>query len=248
MSLIKTKEEILIMAEGGILLAGIVKKLEKMVKPGITTKELDNTAEALIFECGAKPSFKGYDGFPAALCVSINEEVVHGIPSKREIKEGDIVSLDLGLEYKGYHSDMAVTVAVGNISPRAQELIGITKKSLEAGINKVRPGRTLGDVGQAIEECAKAHGFSVVRELCGHGIGKELHEDPQVLNYREKGFDQKIKTGMVFCLEPMLTIGDWNIKKSSDGYGFRTKDGSLSAHFEHMVVVTEKGCRVLTES
>jgi len=244
---IKTEEEISIMAEGGRRLAGITRELEKQVRPGIKTSELNELAEELISKAEGKPSFKGYDGFPAAICVSVNEEVVHGVPSERELKNGDIVSLDLGMKYKGYHSDMAVTVPVGNISPETHRLIRVTKKALKRGINKVRPGNTFGDIGNTIQRFVESQGFGVVRDLCGHGIGRELHEDPQILNYGKRGSGEEIKEGMVICLEPMVTVGDWSVKRSPDGCGFQTRDGSLSAHFEHMIAVTKHGCRILTE-
>jgi len=243
---IKSKEEIKIMREGGKILAKIVKELEKRVKPGVTTEELNRVSETLILNSGGKCSFKGYDGYPACLCASINNEIVHAIPSIRKLKDGDIISLDLGIFYKGYHADMAVTVPVGRVSPDDQRLIRVTKKALKRGIKKVKPGNTLGDVGNTIQRYVEGQGFGVVRDLCGHGIGKELHEDPRVLNYGKRHSGEEIKAGMVLCLEPMVTVGDWKIQKSEDGYGFETKDGSLSAHFEHMVVVTKNGAKVLT--
>jgi len=246
MILIKTPEEIQIMAEGGKLLSKIVKVLEKKIKPGIKTKELDRAIEALIFNCGGKPNFKGQDGYPAALCTSINEEIVHSVPSKRILKEGDIITLDCGLLWKGFHTDMAVTIPVGKISSQAEKLIQSTKEALKKGIKKVRPGNTFGDIGNAIQEYAESQGFNVVRELCGHGIGRNLHEDPQILNYGKKHSGLKIKEGMVFCIEPMLTAGNWKIKKGKDGYSYETKDGSLSAHSEHMMAVTKNGVKVLT--
>ena len=244
---IKTKEEIKIMAEGGKMLAKIVKELTKMIKPGITTQELDKVAEDLIFKSGAKPSFKGYGGFPATLCTSINEEIVHGLPSERKLKKGDIVSLDLGLFLKGFHSDMAVTLPVGKIDPEIVRLIRITKKALKIGIKKVRPGNTIGDIGNTIQRYVESQGFNVVRDLCGHGIGKDLHEDPQILNYGKRKTGPKIKEGMVFCLEPMVTMGNFQIKKNKDGHTFETVDGSLSCHFEHEIVVAKDGYKVLTE-
>ncbi|MDP2967104.1 MAG: type I methionyl aminopeptidase [bacterium] len=243
---IKTKEEIEIMAEGGKILAKIMKELEKKVRPGITTKELDRLAESLILKSGGKCSFKGYEGFPACLCTSINEEIVHAVPSSRVIIEGDIISLDLGLSYKGYHTDMAVTLAVGKVNPEVLRLIRATKKALKRGIKKIRPGNKIGDIGNTIQRYVESQGFNVVRELCGHGIGKEIHEEPQILNYgkRHKGFE--IKEGMVLCLEPMVTIGDWEIKKSKDGHGFETQDGSLSCHFEQTIAVIKGGAKILT--
>ncbi len=243
---IKTEEEIEKMKEGGRILAGIMEELGKKVEPDITTKELDRAAVALILKSGGTPSFKGYQGFPSALCVSINEEIVHGLPSKRKLQEGDIVSLDLGMKYKGFHSDMAVTLPVGKISPETQRLIRVTKKALKRGIKKVRPGNTIGDVGNTIQRYVESQGFNVVRDLCGHGIGKEIHEEPQILNYGKRRTGEKIKEGMTFCLEPMVTVGSWKIKLADDGYTFKTDDNSLSAHFEHMMVVTKDGAKILT--
>ena len=254
---IKSKKEIKIMSEGGKILAAIMKELEKRVKPGITTKGLDGLAESLVLKYGGKPSFKGYENFPATLCISINEELVHCPPSKRRLKEGDIISLDIGMKYKGFHTDMAITLPVGEISPEARRLIRVTKKALKRGIKKTRIGNTFGDIGNTIQRHVESQGFNVVRDLCGHGIGKELHEQPKILNYGKRHSGPKIKEGMVFCIEPMVTIGDWKIKKlaphrprsgkeSKGSSGFKTKDGSLSAHFEHTIAVTKQGCRLLT--
>lgn len=244
--MIKTKKEIEIIAEGGKILANIMKELGDMVRPGIKTLELNRAAEALILKSKGKPAFLGYRGYPAALCTSVNEEVVHAIPSKRELEEGDIISLDIGMEYKGFNTDMARTFAVGNISPEVKKLMEVTEKSLEIGIKEVKPGKTLGDVGFAVQKYVEENGFSVVRELCGHGIGKAVHEDPQILNYGERGTGEVIEEGMVLCLEPMVTAGDWRIKGSKDGFGFLTKDGSLSCHFEDTVAVLKDGARILT--
>ena len=245
---IKAPEEIEIMAEGGKILAKVMKELEEKVRPGITTKELDRAAEALIFKYGAEPNFKGYGGFPTALCTSVNEEIVHAVPSGRVLKEGDIISLDLGLLYKGFNTDMAVTVPVGAIAPETLRLLKVTKKALKRGIKKARVGNTFGDIGNTIQRYVESQGFNVVRDLCGHGIGRELHEDPQILNYGRRHSGPKIKEGMTFCLEPMVTMGDWRIKKSKrDGFGFVTADGSLSAHFEHMVLATKDGPKILSQ-
>jgi len=243
---IKTKEEIEIMREGGKILASIIKELEKKVKPGITTAELNRVAETLVLKSGGKCSFKGYEGYPACLCTSINEEIVHIVPSQRTLKEGDIISLDLGIFYKGYHIDMAVTLPVGKIAPETARLIRVTKKALKRGIKKARPGNTFGDIGNTIQRFVESQGFNVVRDLCGHGIGQELHEEPQILNCGKRRTGEEIKTGMCFCLEPMVTVGDYQIKKSKDNYGFETQDGSLSCHFEHTVVVTKNGAKILT--
>jgi len=234
------------MEQAGRILAEVMKELVAKVKPGIATKELDRAAEALILSAGAKPSFKGYGNFPAVICTSINEEIVHSVPSNRELKEGDILSLDGGVYYKGYHSDMAVTVAVGKISPEAARLIRVAKKSLKRGIKKVRTGLTFGDIGNTIQRYAEGRGYGVVRELAGHGIGRDLHEEPEISNYGKRRSGEKIKEGMVFCIEPMLTMGDWHIKIAKDGFGLQTKDGSLSAHFEHTIAVTKKGPKILT--
>lgn len=266
MVLIKTQEEIEIMAEGGKILAKIMADLEKKVQPGIKTKELDGLAESLVLKYGGQCSFKGYQGpggesaepFPACLCASINEEIVHAVPSDRILKEGDIISLDFGLNYKGFHTDMAITLPVGKVGSETQRLITVTQRALEVGIEKIKPGNKIGDISRAIQKYVEGQGFNVVRELCGHGIGKKLHEDPEILN--SVSFDKEtvdkikyagdgnmvLKEGMALCLEPMVTIGDWRIKKTGDGFGFRTKDNSLSAHFEHTIVVTKEGSRLLT--
>lgn len=234
------------MAEGGKILAGIMKELEKNVKPGITTEDLNRLAENLILKSGGKCSFKGYEDYPACLCTSINEEIVHSVPSARQLKDGDIISLDLGIFYQGFHTDMAITVPVGKISPETQRLIRATKKALKRGIKKTRPGNTIGDIGNTIQRYVEGQGFNVVRELCGHGIGKEIHEDPKILDYGKRHSGLEIKEGMVLCLEPMVTVGDWKLKKSADGFGYQTQDDSLSCHFEHTMVVTKNGAKILT--
>jgi methionyl aminopeptidase len=244
---IKTPEEIEIMREGGKILAATIKELEKMVRPGITTKDLDRAAEALILSHKAKPAFKGYDGFPFSLCASVNENVVHGFPSSYVLKEGDLLKLDLGIIYKGFYTDSATTVAVGNVSYEAKRLMNVTKKSLRVGIKKAKIGNTIGDIGNTVQRCVEDQGFGVVRELCGHGIGKELHEDPKVLNYGKRGTGAKLVEGMVICIEPMVTLGDYSLRKSDDGYGYATRDNSLSAHFEHTIAITKSGPRILTE-
>lgn len=247
MTTIKTPEEIKIMAEGGKILAEVLSQIEKMAKPGITTLELDGAAEALILKRGAKPAFKGYENFPYSLCVSVNDIIVHGLPSNYKLKDGDIVGLDLGVLWKGYNTDMALTVGVGNISFEAKRLLQVTRKALKRGIKKAKPGVTTGDIGNTIQRYIESQGYGVVRDLCGHGIGKEIHEDPKVPNYGQRHKGVELKKGMVICIEPMVTIGDWHLKKARDGYGFATKDGSLAAHFEHAIAITEDGCKVLTE-
>jgi len=243
----KTLEEIKIMAEGGKILARIMKELEGIVRPGIATKDLDKAAEGLVLASGGKPSFKGYQGYPACLCASINEEIVHAVPSDMVLKDGDILSLDLGLIWRGYHTDMAITLPVGKISHEAKKLLEVTKKALEIGIKEAKISSTFGDISFAIQKHVESQGFNVIRELCGHGIGKNLHEDPEILNYGKMGTGTILREGMVFCLEPMVTAGDWHIKKSKDGFGYQTKDGSLSAHFEHTIAVAPTGCQVLTD-
>ena len=244
---IKTEKEIEVMTQGGKVLAKIMKGLIKMAKPGITTKDLDKAAEGLVFKFGVKPSFKNYLGFPATLCTCLNEELVHCIPSARKINEGDILSLDMGIIYQGFHSDMAVTIPIGQANPEALRLIRVTKKALKRGINKIKPGNTFGDIGNTIQRYVESQGFSVIRDLCGHGIGKDLHEDPEISNYGKRGTGPKIEEGMVFCLEPMVAMGDWQVKKAQDNYGFQTKDNSLCAHFEHTIAVTKNGIKILTE-
>jgi len=235
------------MREGGKVLSEIIKLLKKESKVGIKTEDLERKAREFIKKRGARPSFLNFEGYPAVLCSSINEEIVHAIPSERILKNGDILSLDLGIYFKGYHSDMAVTIPVGEVLPEKRRLIWVTKKTLKLAIKKSKIGNTFGDIGNTIQRYVEGQGFNVVRDLCGHGIGKRLHEPPQVLNFGRRHKGEKIKEGMVFCIEPMVTMGDWKIKKSKDGYGYETKDGSLSCHFEHTVAITEEGPIVLTE-
>ncbi len=255
MIIIKSPEEIALMREGGKILTQILEELGKTVKPGIKTIELDKLAEQLVFKYGAVASFKNYkpsfnyddqDGYPANVCVSVNEEVVHGIPGKRVLKQGDIVSLDMGILYKGYYTDAAITVAVGKISPLAQKLIDVTKNSLEIGIREIKAGNHLGDIGFAIQGYVGKNGFSVVRDLVGHGVGKYIHEEPEIPNYGKAGQGLELKEGMTLALEPMVVAGDWRVKIMPDKWTFATSDKSLSAHFEHTVAVTRNGAKVLT--
>jgi methionyl aminopeptidase len=244
---LKTPAEIQIMREGGKILAASIKHLEKMVRPGITTLELDRAAEAFILSAGGKPAFKGYDGFPYTLCASVNENIVHGYPSKYVLKEGDVLKIDLGVLYKGFNTDSAITVFVGNTSFEAKRLINATKKSLRLGIKKAKLGNSTGDIGNTIQRFIEDQGFGVVRDLCGHGIGREVHEDPRVLNYGKRGTGVKLVEGMVICIEPIITAGDYTLRKSDDGYGYATRDNSLSAHFEHTIAITKSGPKILTE-
>lgn len=242
----KTENEIAIMREGAKKLSEMLLQIKKGVKPGVTTKDLEGAAQALFLKNGLESNFKDYQGYPSLLCTSVNNVVVHGIPSGYELKLGDIVSLDIGLRHKGYNCDMSITVPVGKITPEIQTLLRTTKKALKIGIGAVREGGRFGDIGFAIQNFTEREGFSVIRDLCGHGIGRELHEDPQILNYGKKGSGPKIERGMVFCIEPMITNGDWRVKRGEDDYSFITADGSLAAHYEHMVAVTDKGVEVLT--
>jgi methionyl aminopeptidase len=218
------------------------------VRPGIATADLDAVAEAYIDEQGAIPSFKGYKGYPASICASINEEVVHGIPSpKRLVAEGDILSLDFGAIWEGFHADSALTVFVGDPpSAEAEKLVRVTEEALEAGISQIVAGARLSDVGAAVQQVAEGAGFSVVREYVGHGIGRNLHEDPQIPNYGEPGRGPLIKPGLVVAVEPMVNIGGWETRVLADDWTVVTEDGSLSAHFEHTIAVTEDGREVLT--
>lgn len=245
---IKTQEEIITMRQGGKILATVLKEVAQKAVPGVSTIELDRAAEALILSHGAQPAFKGYEKFPYSLCTSVNEDIVHGYPSTYQLKEGDVVKLDLGVLYKGYNTDMAVTVAVGKVTPEAKKLIEATKKSLAEGIKKVKPGNTIGDIGHAVQSYLEKRGYGVVRDLVGHGIGRQVHEEPSVPNYGTAGNGEVLQEGMVICIEPMVTVGDYKIIKSKDGYGYATRDGSLSAHFENTVAVTKRGAEILTRT
>jgi methionyl aminopeptidase len=244
---LRSADEIARIEENGALLAEVLELLGRAVEPGISTGELDRMAESAIRARGGTPSFKGYNGFPASICASINDEVVHGIPStRRRLAAGDILSLDVGFFRNGYHADSARTFGVGRIDETARRLLAVTEACLERGIAEVGPGRALGDVGYAIQAHAEAAGFQVVRELVGHGIGERLHEEPQVPNYGERGEGLRLKIGMVLAIEPMVNVGTARVETLEDAWTIRTADGSLSAHFEHTVAVTEEGCRVLT--
>lgn len=247
MIIIKSQDEIDTMREGGKILSSVLKEVIDHVKPGISSLELDSLAYDLLMASGGKPAFKGYQGYPASLCISINSEVVHGIPSKKRIlKDGDIVGLDLGFFFKGLYTDMAETVAVGKISKKAQKLLTITQKALQKGIAVIKPENTLGDVGSAIQLFVEKNGFNVVRSLVGHGVGRAVHEEPPVPNYGEAGTGIKLKTGMTIALEPMVTGGDYPVKVLDDKWTVVTKDDSLSAHFERTLVVTNTGNEILT--
>jgi methionyl aminopeptidase len=247
MIVLKSPREIALMRAAGRILAEVVERLRSLVKPGLSTAEIDREVEAFIADKGARPAFKGYRGFPATVCASINEEVVHGIPSpQRRLKEGDIIGLDLGCVVDGYYADCAVTLAVGEVPPRVQELLDVTRESLDRAVAQCRPGRRIGDVSHAVQEHVERHGFNVVRAFVGHGIGRELHEDPQVPNFGEPGRGPVLKPGMVLALEPMVAMGGWEVRILPDRWTAVTADGSLSAHFEHTVAITEKGPEILT--
>ena len=231
--------------------AGVVRDLlfdiEAMIKPGITTLELDKYAENYIIEKGAIPGFKGLYGFPATICVSINDEVVHGIPSNRELNNGDIIGIDVGSIVEGYYGDHAKTFPVGSISKDVEKLIHITKECLIKGINEATPGNRIGDIGNAIQNHAESNGYSVVKELVGHGIGEKLHEDPQIPNYGSKNTGALIQEGMCFAIEPMINFGTESIYTKSDNWTVCTKDGQPSAHFEHTITITKDGAQILTQ-
>jgi len=233
------------MREGGKILADILHELSEAAKPGITTNSLDELARALLLKYSVEPSFLGYNGFPAVLCVSINDEVVHGIPSNRIIQKGDLVKLDMGIIHRGFHTDSAVTVLTGDRDKEKEKLINVTKEALKIGISKARPGNTTGDIGKAIQEYVEDQGFNVPRELIGHGIGKSLHEAPEVPNYGRKGEGTELSPGMTIAIEPMVLIGDWRVKEK--GQVFYTHDGSMSAHFEHTIAVTDSSPLILTD-
>ena len=237
------------MRRAGHVVREVLELVRALVKPGATTLDLEKAAEARIAELGARPAFKGYHGFPCVLCTSVNSEVVHGIPSaKRVLKEGDIVSVDCGAIIDGYFGDAAITVPVGRkIAPDTERLLKVTEASLRSAIAAVKPGATLGDIGAAVQTVVEAEGFSVVRDFVGHGIGSNMHEDPQVPNFGEAGRGMKLRAGMVIAIEPMVNAGQPEVKVLKDGWTAVTNDGSMSAHFEHTVAVTDTGARILTE-
>jgi methionyl aminopeptidase len=244
---LKSAREIAIMRRAGHILAGVVERLRGFVKPGMSTLDVDQDVEAYIHREGAAPAFKGYRGFPATACISINEEVVHGIPSaKRKIREGDIVGLDLGCIVEGYYADCAFTLPIGTVPANVQKLLDVTRESLDLGIQECLPGRRLSDVSHAVQSHVEANGFAVVRAFVGHGIGRALHEEPQIPNFGDPGRGPQLKPGMVFAIEPMVTMGSCEVRILEDGWTAVTQDGSLAAHFEHTVAVTENGPEVLT--
>ncbi|HZD78220.1 MAG TPA: type I methionyl aminopeptidase [Acidobacteriaceae bacterium] len=244
---IKTVKEVEKMRRAGGIVREVLHAVRAMVKPGVTTLELEKVAETMIEKAGAKPAFKGYHGFPCVLCTSLNEQVVHGIPSgKTVLREGDILSVDCGAVIDGYYGDSAITIPVGKVAAGTQRLLDITQGSLERAIGTVRPGATLGDVGAAVQEMVEAEGFSVVKEFVGHGIGTHMHEDPQIPNFGQRGRGVRLREGMVLAIEPMVNAGGDAVRVLKDGWTAVTEDGSLSAHFEHTVAVTKDGAAILT--
>ena len=253
MTILKNIEDINKLREGGKILASILYAVVGNVLAGVKTIKLDELAEKMIKNSGGQPSFKNYKTpddkvpYPSSLWVAVNEEVVHGVPGERVLKEGDIVSLDLGMEYKGFFTDMAVTVPVGDTSEQAKKLITTTQKSLNRGISAIKSGAFVGDIGRAIQSCAEGNGFNVVRKLVGHGLGRKPHEDPEIPNFGVKGKDEILQEGEVVAIEPMITAGHYDIYLADDLWTWKTKDGSLSAHFEHTILVTKDGAEIITK-
>ena len=243
---LKSSEEIEIIRQGAEILSRAHAEVAKQVKPGVTTESLDRVAEAYIRDHEGEPSFKGYNGFPGSLCISVNEQVVHGIPGSTTLQDGDIVSIDCGVFYRGFHSDAAYTYPVGEVTEEVQRLLKVTKESLYLGIENAKSGNRIGDIGFAIQKYVEDFGFSVVRELVGHGIGKTLHESPEVPNYGKRGRGTKLKTGLILAIEPMVNMGTRNIIQESDGWTIRTRDHKPSAHFEHTVAVLNGTPEILT--
>jgi methionyl aminopeptidase len=242
----KSKTEIEKMRAAGLIVAQVLKRLEEIVEPGMTTRELDREAERMIQGAGAYPTFKGYHGYPASICTSINDEVVHGIPGDRKLREGDIVGIDCGATLQGYVGDSAITVAVGKISDPVKRLLEVTRQSLFKAIEKCEVGNRLGDVCNAVQSHVEPLGYSVVRNYCGHGIGRAMHEEPQVPNYGKPGTGPVLREGLVIAIEPMINLGHEDVKVLSDGWTVITMDGRPSAHFEHTVAITSEGPQILT--
>lgn len=246
MIILKSYRELKIMKKAGLVAANTTRILREAIAPGVRTRDLDIIAEDYMRKHGAYPAFKGYRGFPASICTSINDQVVHGIPGDRKLKEGDIISIDLGAILDGFYSDTAFTVGVGEISEEAKRLLAVTEESLWAGIRQARPGRRLGDISNAIQSYVEAHGFSVVRDFVGHGIGRQMHEEPQVPNFGVSGSGPVLRPGMTLAIEPMVNAGGYEVIVAPDNWTVFTSDGSLSAHFEHTVAITADGPVVLT--
>jgi len=243
---LKSEKDLVLLREAGKILAGITQKVAASVKDGITTAELEKVAEKLFEKEGVESAFKGYHGYPASICTSAENIIVHGIPGNRKLKNGEIIGLDMGIKHKGFYSDLAVTVGVGKIDPQVKKLIDVTKQALTEGIKKAVPGNRLYDISWAIQNYVESNGFSVVREFVGHGIGQKLHEDPEIPNFGIPGTGPVLACGMVLAIEPMVNIGGWESVILSDGWTAITKDGSLSAHFEHSIAITKDGPEILT--
>jgi methionyl aminopeptidase len=246
MTVIKSSQEVAIMRRAGKIVAAILQRLREEIKPGIKTSQLDWVAAGELKKYGAKASFKGYRGFPASLCVSVNDEVVHGIPGERRLKDGDLVSLDFGAIIDGFHGDGAITVGIGEISSKARELLAVTEAALMVGIRAARNGVHLGEISSSIQNYVETRGFSVVREYSGHGVGRDLHEDPLVPNFGSPGEGSILQRGMTLAIEPMVTAGDWRTRVAENRWTVLTADGSLAAHFEHTIAISEGEAEVLT--
>lgn len=246
--IIYCEEEISTIRKSNQIVAKILAELGKMITPGVQTKELDEYAELRVKEMNAIPAFKGYRGYPASLCTSINEEIVHGIPSSRRLRDGDIISLDFGVLYEGYYGDAAVTYPVGEITPKAKKLIKAAEETFYKGMEQMKPGKRISDISFAIQSHVESQGFSVIRAFVGHGIGLSLHEEPQVPNFGSPGRGPKLKSGMVLAIEPMIAMGDWDVEILDDNWTAITRDRSLSAHYEHTVAITQKGPEILSLS
>jgi methionyl aminopeptidase len=242
----KSPREIDIIRRGGKITSGVLVMLAKAARPGMKVSELDRMAKEAILGAGAIPTFLGYRGYPSHLCASVNEEVVHGIPGERVLKDGDILSLDLATTFEGYVSDTALTIGIGDVSPEAERLMRVCQESLMLGIAAMQPGNRLGDIGHAVQAHAEKHGFGVVRDLVGHGIGKQMHEDPQVPNYGTRGAGMVMRSGLVLAVEPMINEGTEEVVMLDDGWTIITADGKLSAHFEHTIAITPEGPKILT--
>lgn len=247
MVILKQPDEIDKARASSRIVAEVLSVLRERIKPGVTTRELDKIAEEVAQKRGAKPAFKGYRGYPYSLCASVNEEVVHGMPSGRVLKEGDIVGLDFGVYYEGFYGDAAVTLPVGRVSEEATRLMRVTEQSLYAAIDQASSGNRLGDISAAVQETAESAGYSVVRDFVGHGIGRNMHEDPQIPNFGKKGRGIELQAGMVLAIEPMVNAGRYRVKILPDGWTVITADGSLSAHFEHSVAITDNGPEILSK-
>ncbi len=241
-----TNEKLQAMQEGGHILALILAELKEKTQVGLRTKEIDEYAKRLFLKYKVRPSFLGYESYPAAVCISINDEVVHGIPSERAIKTGDIVSLDIGVYHKGYHTDAAISFVIGEVDSKIKQLLATTQKALEFGIAEAKVGNHIGDIGNAIQNYAEKAGFSVIRALVGHGVGREIHEEPMVPNFGQKGVGPSLKEGMTLAIEPMISLGGYEVFQADDGWTYKTTDGSLVAHFEHSIYITDSSPIILT--